>query len=51
VTEHLASLGAAEIGRRNYHAMLNDALAGRGDFLVWPKDRVVTGGEALAALE
>jgi leucyl/phenylalanyl-tRNA--protein transferase len=51
VTEHLARLGAVEIGRRNYHAMLNDALAGRGDFLVWPRDRVVTGNEALAALE
>jgi leucyl/phenylalanyl-tRNA---protein transferase len=50
VTEHLASLGAVEIGRRNYHAMLNDALGGRGDFLVWPRERVVTGEEALAAL-
>jgi leucyl/phenylalanyl-tRNA---protein transferase len=50
VTEHLSTLGAIEIGRRNYHAILNDALNGRGDFLTWPRDQVITGNEALAAL-
>jgi leucyl/phenylalanyl-tRNA---protein transferase len=50
VTEHLSTLGAIEIGRRNYHAILNDALNGRGDFLVWPREQVITGDEALAAL-
>jgi leucyl/phenylalanyl-tRNA--protein transferase len=50
VTEHLSTLGAIEIGRRNYHAILNDALNGRGDFLAWPREQVITGNEALAAL-
>jgi leucyl/phenylalanyl-tRNA--protein transferase len=50
VTDHLSTLGAIEIGRRNYHAILNDALNGRGDFLVWPREQAITGNEALAAL-
>ena len=50
VTEHLSALGAVEVGRREYHAILNDALAGRGDFLVWSKEQTVLGTDALAAL-
>jgi leucyl/phenylalanyl-tRNA--protein transferase len=50
VTEHLASLGAVEVARRDYHRLLEGALKGRGDFFTWPTDVVVSGREALAAL-
>jgi leucyl/phenylalanyl-tRNA--protein transferase len=48
VTEHLTSLGAVEVPRRDYHRLLEAALALDGDFFAWPRDRIVTG--ALAAL-
>ncbi|WP_297295139.1 leucyl/phenylalanyl-tRNA--protein transferase [uncultured Methylovirgula sp.] len=50
VTPHLQSLGAIEVSKEAYRFMLADAVAGRGDFLVWPKDRTVPGREVLAAL-
>ncbi|MEW6436817.1 MAG: leucyl/phenylalanyl-tRNA--protein transferase [Pseudomonadota bacterium] len=50
VTPHLQSLGAIEVSKEAYRIMLADAVAQRGDFLVWPKDRIVPGREALAAL-
>ena len=37
VTDHLTSLGAIEVPRRDYHRMLEKALVGRGDFLSWPR--------------
>lgn len=50
VTDHLASFGTVEVSRRKYHRLLETALAGSGDFLVWPKGFSVPGREALAAL-
>jgi leucyl/phenylalanyl-tRNA--protein transferase len=50
VTPHLQSLGAIEVSKETYRVMLTDAVARKADFLVWPKDRVVPGREALAAL-
>ena len=48
VTPHLASLGAIEVTRRDYHRRLEAALAVQGDFWVWPGDRVVSGKEVMA---
>jgi len=50
VTPHLQSLGAIEVSKETYRLMLADAVGQRGDFLVWPKDRIVPGREALATL-
>ena len=51
VTEHLASLGAVEVPRRAYLRLLGEAVEGRGDFHAWPRDRTVSGLDALHALE
>jgi leucyl/phenylalanyl-tRNA--protein transferase len=51
VTPHLASLGAIEVPRERYHHMLDEAISQTADFFVWPKDAVVTGRMALAALD
>jgi leucyl/phenylalanyl-tRNA---protein transferase len=50
VTDHLISLGAIELPRRDYHRLLEAALAARADFFAWPKDRRVTGAEVLTVL-
>ena len=50
VTAHLARLGAVEVSRRAYQAMLDAAVGGQADFHAWPPGRIVTGAEALAAL-
>ena len=50
VTEHLRGFGAVDVPRRAYHKLLEDALAASGDFDVWPKDRLVTGAEAMEVL-
>ncbi len=51
MTQHLASLGAIEVSRKNYRLLLEAATAPPpGDFWVWPKARRVRGAEALAAL-
>lgn len=50
VTDHLKRFGAIETPRRDYHRLLERALKVKGDFFVWPRDRVVTGAEALSAL-
>jgi leucyl/phenylalanyl-tRNA--protein transferase len=50
ITPHLASLGAIEISRDAYHSALEQALATKANFYVWPKSRRVTGTTALAAL-
>ncbi len=47
VTAHLKSFGAAEVSRRQYHRLLDQALACQADFYYWPKGRAVTGAEAL----
>lgn len=51
VTEHLAQFGAIEVPRREYKLLLRDALDQAGEWQVWPRDRVVSGAEALAVLE
>ncbi len=50
VTEHLRSLGAVEVSRTRYRALLDDALDGIGDFGRLPLDPAVSGQEALAIL-
>lgn len=50
VTEHLRSLGAVEVPRARYRALLDDALGGFADFDALPTDRPITGQEALAIL-
>lgn len=37
VTAHLASLGGISIPKNQYQVLLQDALQGEGDFLVWPQ--------------
>lgn len=49
VTDHLAMLGAVELGRRDYRRLLDGAVAGTGTWDVWPAGGV-SGAEALAAL-
>src|ERR1700681_3594909 len=47
VTEHLRSLGAVEISRRRYCALLDKAIAGDADFRKLPVDRPISGARAL----
>ena len=47
VTEHLRSFGAAEIPRRRYTALLDQALEGEADFYKLPPDRPLSGAQAL----
>ena len=46
ITEHLKTFGAYEVSRRQYHKMLDEALAGEGRFDVLPPE--VSGERALA---
>ncbi len=48
VTPHLESLGAIEISREEYHSMLDRAIGLRCSFDTWPKDRPMTGAQAIA---
>jgi leucyl/phenylalanyl-tRNA--protein transferase len=50
VTEHLKSLGAVEVPRARYLALLDAALKGTADFATLPTDRAVSGREALEIL-
>jgi leucyl/phenylalanyl-tRNA--protein transferase len=50
VTDHLKRFGAVETSRRDYHRLLEAALEARPDFFVWPKEKIVSGVEALQAL-
>ncbi|MGP8120981.1 MAG: leucyl/phenylalanyl-tRNA--protein transferase [Xanthobacteraceae bacterium] len=47
VTEHLRSLGAVEVPRVRYLALLDAALKGTADFAALPTDRALSGREAL----
>jgi leucyl/phenylalanyl-tRNA--protein transferase len=47
VTDHLRTFGAIEISRRQYHRLLEQALAGEADFAALPGDRPLPGTEAL----
>jgi leucyl/phenylalanyl-tRNA--protein transferase len=50
VTPHLASLGAVAVPRVEYRRMLDRAVSADGDFGDWPKDRPMSGAQALALL-
>jgi leucyl/phenylalanyl-tRNA--protein transferase len=50
VTEHLAQFGAIEVPRREYKALLRAAIERNANWHVWPRDRIVSGAETLAAL-
>ena len=40
VTPHLATLGAVEVPRAAYHALLDAAMTRKGQFYAWPKEPV-----------
>jgi leucyl/phenylalanyl-tRNA--protein transferase len=50
VTDHLRSFGAVEVSKRRYHRLLEEALAGEGDFSALPLDKPVRGEDALAII-
>ena len=50
VTDHLRTFGAIEVPRRQYHRLLEAALAGEGDFAALGIRRPVSGAQALAQL-
>src|SRR6478736_4940331 len=43
ITDHLASLGAVELSRREYHRLLESAMKGNGNFFAWPRDQRIAG--------
>lgn len=47
VTDHLKTFGARDVSRRQYHKLLDAALAGDGRFDALPPDVSVRGAEAL----
>jgi leucyl/phenylalanyl-tRNA--protein transferase len=47
VTDHLMTFGACEVSRRQYHKLLDAALAGQGRFDALPLDEPVSGERAL----
>ncbi len=50
VTDHLKTFGAIEVPRRQYHKLLEAALAGEADFAALGTKPPVTGAQALAQL-
>ena len=48
VTDHLKTFGAIEVPRRQYHKLLETAVAGDGDFYALGSKHPVTGAQALA---
>jgi leucyl/phenylalanyl-tRNA--protein transferase len=48
VTDHLKTFGAVAVSRRQYHKLLEAALATQADFAVLPIEQPMTGVEALA---
>jgi len=51
VTSHLAQFGAVEVPRRTYKQMLRNAMEHGAHWDSWPPGKVVSGEEALAALQ
>jgi leucyl/phenylalanyl-tRNA--protein transferase len=47
VTDHLKTFGAVEVAKRRYHKMLEEAIAGDGNFAVLALERPLRGDEAL----
>ena len=50
VTDHLATLGAVAVRKQAYHALLAAAVERKADFWTWPRNTIVGGARALAAL-
>ena len=50
VTSHLAQFGAIEVPRQRYKQMLRAAMDHDAEWHVWPREAVLSGEEALAAL-
>jgi leucyl/phenylalanyl-tRNA--protein transferase len=50
MTEHLASLGAIEITRDDYHAKLAAAIEETGNFFAWPREQRITGAMVMETL-
>ena len=50
VTDHLRTLGAVEIDRADYAALLAPAVAVEGDWWIWPEGETVVGAAVLTAL-
>jgi leucyl/phenylalanyl-tRNA--protein transferase len=50
VTDHLKTFGAVAVSRRQYHKLLEGAVAAHADFARLPLERPMTGAEALARL-
>lgn len=48
VTPHLLTFGAREVSRRQYHRLLERAVAAEADFSAVPPDRPLSGADALA---
>ena len=51
VTEHLQTFGAIDITRARYHALLEAALDGEGDWGALALDRPVAGSRVLEILQ
>jgi leucyl/phenylalanyl-tRNA--protein transferase len=50
-TRHLESFGCVEVSRHHYHRLLEQALAGTGNFLAMPHHPPVSGAAALAIIQ
>ncbi|WP_019905050.1 leucyl/phenylalanyl-tRNA--protein transferase [Methylobacterium sp. 77] len=50
VTDHLTQFGAEELPRHVYKRRLAEAIVEDANWYVWPRDRAVSGQDALAAL-
>jgi leucyl/phenylalanyl-tRNA--protein transferase len=50
VTDHLLSMGAAEVSRVEYQIMLAKAVAAQAQFYCWPSEGVLDGGVVLQSI-
>jgi leucyl/phenylalanyl-tRNA--protein transferase len=50
ITDHLESMGAAEVSRVEYQIMLTKAIAANAQFYCWPSDGVTDGGVVLQSI-
>lgn len=50
ITDHLESMGAAEVSRVEYQNMLAKAVAANAQFYCWPSDGVTDGGVVLQSI-
>ena len=48
VTDHLKTFGAVEVSRRQYHKLLEAAVAGEANLSAWSADTPMSGADALA---